>query len=175
MGKAVLTPLREDDLPRLLAWINDRELVELSAPFKPVSPEDHRAWIEAIGQRDDLALFAIRERGDGPAVGTCQLRNIDPRHGSADLTIRIGERSLWGRGLGTEAVRALVAHGFNKLGLNRIALHVFADNERAIRAYERAGFVREGLMREHSRIGGQCKDAVLMAVLRRDWDKEKEC
>ncbi|MGE4552409.1 MAG: GNAT family N-acetyltransferase [Desulfovibrionaceae bacterium] len=169
-----LTDVRAGDLPRMLEWINDPELVRLSAPFKPVSPEDHRRWFESIQDRRDVALFAIREAPGGRLIGSCQLRNIDTRHQSAELTIRIGERDCWGRGLGTEAVRLLLAHGFEALGLNRICLHVFADNQRAVRAYEKAGFVKEGLMRQHSRIDGEFKDAVLMAVLREDFSTGKE-
>ena len=168
-----LTEVRAGDLPRMLEWINDPDLVRLSAPFKPVSPEAHQHWFESTQAREDVALFAIRELPGGRLIGSCQLRGIDPRHQSAELTIRIGERDSLGRGLGTEAVRRLVAHGFEVLGLNRISLHVFADNQRAVRAYEKAGFVREGLMRQHSRIDGEFKDAVLMALLRRDWNNEE--
>ncbi|MGE4553326.1 MAG: GNAT family N-acetyltransferase [Desulfovibrionaceae bacterium] len=171
--RVALTEVRPADLPRMLEWINDRALVELSAPFKPVSPEAHRRWFESVQGRDDLALFAIREVPAGRLIGSCQLRRIDPRHHSAELTIRIGEADCRGRGLGTEAVRLLVAHGFAALDLNRICLHVFADNQRAVRAYEKAGFVREGLMRQHSRIGGAYKDAVLMALLREDFRPEE--
>lgn len=140
----MLTPLRDEDSPTLFAWINDRELVELSATFRPVTVGEHARWFAAIRRRDDVEIFGIRQVTDGRLVGSCQLNDIDRGAGTAQLQIRIGERDAWGRGYGTEAVRLLVRHAFEELDLNRVDLHVFATNERAIRAYEKAGFVREG-------------------------------
>jgi RimJ/RimL family protein N-acetyltransferase len=136
--------LRDEDSDALFAWINDRELVELSAVFRPVSRAEHDAWFAAVRARDDVAIYAIRE--DGALVGTCQLI----REGTeAELRIRIGVRTAQGRGIGTWAVRELVRRGFEELGLERIWLQVFAVNARAIRAYEKAGFttVRDGATR----------------------------
>jgi RimJ/RimL family protein N-acetyltransferase len=139
-GMAIaLEPLRDDDSDALFAWINDRELVELSAAFRPVSRAEHDAWFASVRGRDEVAIFAIRE--GGRLVGTCQL--IVDGDG-AELRIRIGEAAARGRGLGTEAVRQLVRHGFDDLALRRIWLQVFAHNERAIRVYEKAGFTRCG-------------------------------
>ena len=136
-----LEPLRDEDSDTLFAWINDRELVEQSATFRPVSREEHDAWFRAVRDpdRDDLAIYAIRE--DGRLVGTCQLL-IDGAE--AELRIRIGEPDARGRGLGTEAVRELVGIAFRDRGLSRVWLQVFAHNRRAIRAYEKAGFTRCG-------------------------------
>jgi RimJ/RimL family protein N-acetyltransferase len=134
-----LEPLRDEDSDALFAWINDRELVELSAIFRPVTRAEHDAWFASVRAREDVAVFAIRE--GGRLVGTCQLiRDGD----EAELRIRIGEPAARGRGLGTEAVRQLLAHGFDRLGLRRVWLQVFPHNARAIRAYEKAGFTRCG-------------------------------
>jgi RimJ/RimL family protein N-acetyltransferase len=134
-----LDPLRDEDSEELLRWINDPELVELSASFRPVPRAEHEAWFASVRARDDVAIFAIRE--DGRLVGTCQLLIAGDE---AELRIRIGDAGARGRGLGTEAVRGLAAHGLGERGLRRIWLQVFVDNERAIRAYEKAGFERCG-------------------------------
>jgi RimJ/RimL family protein N-acetyltransferase len=134
-----LEPLRDEDSDALFAWINDRELVELSAIFRPVTRAEHDVWFASVRAREDVAVFAIRE--GGRLVGTCQLiRDGD----EAELRIRIGEQAARGRGLGTEAVRQLLAHGFDRLGLRRVWLQVFPHNARAIRVYEKAGFTRCG-------------------------------
>jgi RimJ/RimL family protein N-acetyltransferase len=144
MSVATLEPLRDEDSDALFAWINDRELVELSAVFRPVSRAEHDAWFHSVRTRDDVAIYAIRE--DGALVGTCQLILEGTE---AELRIRIGVRSAQGRGIGTWAVGELVRRGFEELGLERIWLQVFAVNARAIRAYEKAGFttVRDGATR----------------------------
>jgi RimJ/RimL family protein N-acetyltransferase len=137
----LLEPLRDEDSDALFAWINDRELVELSAVFRPVSRAEHDTWFAAVRDRDDVVIYAIRE--DGALVGTCQLILEGPE---AELRIRIGVRTAQGRGIGSWAVAELVRRGFEELGLQRIWLQVFAVNARGIRAYEKAGFttVRDG-------------------------------
>jgi RimJ/RimL family protein N-acetyltransferase len=135
----VLDPLRDSDSDALYRWIGDRELVELSATFRPVTRAEHDAWFAAVRVRDDVEIFAIRE--DGRLVGSCQLL-VDGDE--AELRIRIGEADARGRGLGTEAVGELVRRGFGDRGLRRVWLQVFADNLRAIRAYEKSGFARCG-------------------------------
>lgn len=163
-----LTALREEDLEPLFDWINDRELVLHSSPYSPVHEADHRAWFDAIRSREDVVIFAIRKIPDGELIGTCQLLSIDPRHGTAELQIRIGERSAQGRGLGTEAVGLLLDHAFRDLDLHRVQLTVFEDNERAIQAYEKAGFRQEGRLREAAYIDGKRVDMILMGALRTD-------
>lgn len=164
----MLSPLRDEDSEALFRWINDRELVLLSAPFSAVAEVDHRRWFDAVRKRDDAVIFGIRTLGGDELVGSCQLHGIDQRHRSAELQIRIGERVAWGRGYGTEAVRLLVAYGFTKLGLHRVQLHVFATNERALRTYERAGFRREGIRRDGAFVDGAFVDVVALAILATD-------
>jgi UDP-4-amino-4,6-dideoxy-N-acetyl-beta-L-altrosamine N-acetyltransferase len=159
-----LTSLQAEDSSLLFTWINDQALVELSAPFRPVSQAEHDVWFEQIRQRQDVRIFGIRE--EGRLVGSCQLHSIHPVHRSAELQIRIGSDEARGRGVGREALRQLLRYGFEELDLHRIYLHVFVTNERAIRAYERAGFRREGILREAALIDGAWIDVVLMAVLR---------
>jgi RimJ/RimL family protein N-acetyltransferase len=63
-----------------------------------------------------------------------------------------------------------VKHGFESLNLNRIMLVVYDDNARAIRAYEKAGFVLEGSMRQARYRHGKYGDELIMSILRSEWD-----
>jgi RimJ/RimL family protein N-acetyltransferase len=164
-GNVRLTPLHEADCPILFEWINDRELVELSSTFKPVAADDHRRWFDGIQNRPDTRIFGIRLKDDPALIGTCQLLKINHSERSAELQIRIGDPSARGRGIGTEAVRQLVAFGFRELNLNRITLHVFDSNTIAQRAYEKAGFVRQGVIPAAASIGGRPVDALVMAIV----------
>ena len=161
-----LEPVRAADSERLFAWINDRELVLLSSAYSPVHEAGHSEWFESIRSRDDVVIFAIRRVADDELIGTCQLLSIDRRHRSAELQIRIGEPQAQGHGLGTEAVELLLGHAFDDLDLQRVQLHVFATNERAIRAYEKSGFEREGVLRDAVYVDGARLDVVVMAKLR---------
>ncbi|HZS30770.1 MAG TPA: GNAT family protein [Gaiellaceae bacterium] len=162
-----LAALRPEDSPVLFEWINDHDLVVLNAPFRPVSQAEHDAWFARVQERENGRIFAIRE--DDRLVGTCQLHSIHPVHRSAELQIRIGAAGARGRGVGTEALRQLLEHGFEQLHLHRIHLYVLADNERALRAYRRVGFREEGVLRDGACIDGRWVDLILMAVLDHEW------
>lgn len=160
-----LDAVTEADLPVLHRWINDRELVTLNAPFRPVGKAEHWAWFERVSECGDVVLFAIRRRSDERLVGTCQLQGIDLRHATAELQVRVGERDAQDGGLGTEAVGLLVTHAFEDLRLVRVGLHVLATNTRAIRVYEKVGFRREGVLRQAACIEGRRLDVVVMGML----------
>ena len=161
----VLGPLVEADSRQLFEWINDRALVLLNAPFRPVGSSTHRDWFESVQKREDTAIFAIREKS-GRLVGTCQLVNRNPVHKSAELQIRIGDPGDRGRGYGTAAVRQLLEFGFRDWNLHRIQLHVIEGNEAALRTYEKCGFKREGVLRQAVHIDGAYRDLIVMGVLR---------
>lgn len=168
-AKVTLTAIRDGDMENLYRWINDRESVLLNSPFRPVHYRDHAEWFDAVRRRKDIAIFAVRAAADDRLLGTCQLHSIHPIHRSAELQIRVGALNDRGRGYGKDALRRLLEHGFRDLGLNRIALQVFADNERAIRLYRNAGFAPEGALREGAFIDGEFKDILLFSMLRREW------
>ena len=164
-----LTPLTPADSPVLYQWINDREQVLFNAAYKPVSESQHQAWFASIQQREDVVIFGIRLLETGQLIGSCQLHSINFVNRTAELQIRIGSPADRGKGHGTEAVRLLLQFGFSDLNLNRIHLHVFAGNPRAIAAYEKCGFVREGLLRQGAFVDGQYIDVVVMGILREEY------
>jgi diamine N-acetyltransferase len=166
-----LTPLTADDLPRMFGWINDRELVLFNAPYKPVHEDQHKEWFETIKRRSDVALFGIRLRRTNKLIGSCQLHSIHPVNRSAEFQIRLGEVDEQGHGYGTEATRMLLDFGFKDLNLNRVYLHVFSNNAPAIRVYEKAGFVREGMLRQAAYLDGKYLDVLVMGILRQEYDK----
>jgi RimJ/RimL family protein N-acetyltransferase len=166
-GQAVsLTELREGDRDALFRWINDPDVVHFNAPYSPVHSPNHAQWFENLAKDKSRIIFAIRTADSAKLVGTIQLADIHPIHRSAELIIRIGTEANRGIGLGSEAVKLLVQFGFQHRNLLRIWLRVFADNVRAIRSYEKAGLVREGVQRRACFINGRWRDLVMMAVLR---------
>ncbi len=73
-------------------------------------------------------------------IGTAGEFDVDHRRRTAKFGIAIGERDCWGKGYGTEATRLVLDYGFVALGLHNVWLWTVGPNERAIRAYARAGF-----------------------------------
>jgi RimJ/RimL family protein N-acetyltransferase len=119
-------------------------------------------------------IFGIALRAESQQlIGFCDLSEIDRTARHARFGIVIGEPDRWGHGHGAEATRLLMRHAFEHLHLNRVWLTVHADHERAIRTYESAGFVREGVLREHAVRRGTFLDEIVMGLLARNWARGK--
>jgi RimJ/RimL family protein N-acetyltransferase len=164
-----LRALKKSDSDLFYKWITNKELVLFNAAYKPVSEFDHEKWIESVIQkRTDMVLFVIEDSKTSNVIGSCQLMHIDLLHRNAELQIRIGETASHSKGLGTDALKQLVVFGFTHLNLHRIYLHVFANNERAIKAYLKTGFTVEGSLREAAFINGKYVDIVIMSLIKQD-------
>lgn len=160
-----LAPLRSADAELMFQWINHRDLVLRSAPFKPISEAQHRAWFEQVQRRDDVAIFAIRLLDGDRLIGYCQLRAIDTVHRTAELQIRLGAADEWGKGYGTDAVERLLKFAFRDKNLHRVYLHVLSHNAAAVRIYRKTGFRKEGVMKDAAFIDGRHVDVLMMAIL----------
>jgi RimJ/RimL family protein N-acetyltransferase len=172
--RVYLAALGESDVEPLFEWINNEELVLYNSYFKPVSYEAHLAWFNRVTGDESTRIFGIRLRESDRLIGSCQLHSIHPVYKLAELQIRLGDLGLTSKGLGSEAVSLLLKYGFEELRLNRIFLTVFATNLRAIRAYEKNGFVHEGRMRQAAFLKGQYVDVLIMSILREEYYSKAE-
>ena len=102
-------------------------------------------------------------------IGVCQLHSISHVHRSAELQIRIGDDEERGKGYGGEAVRLLVGFAFSDLNLERVGLHVFSTNKRALGLYAKTGFKVEGRLRKAAYIDGVYVDIILMGLMKDEW------
>ena len=159
-----------ENLDAFRRWYADPEIARLARYTEgPMRIEEVDRFFNARAIGPDSLAMAIHVRGTDRLVGTCALSQMDGDHGSALYHITIGEKDAWGNGYGTEATRLIVGHAFETLGLHRIALTVFAFNERAKRSYETCGFSVEGRAREAIRRDGQWWDEILMSILASEW------
>jgi len=153
-------------------WYADPEVARLTRyQDGPMRTEEIQRFFEArVLGRDSMAM-AVHVRSTGRLVGTCAFSQLDADNGSALYHITIGEKDAWGHGYGTDATRLMVRHGFDTLGLHRIALAVFEFNERAIRSYLSTGFLVEGRAREAIWRDGRWWDELTMSLLESEWRK----
>lgn len=165
-GKVRLRAFREDDLKNTVAWLNNPAVTRYLLNMRPWSIPEEKAWLDRVMRNEDphSAQFVV-ETSDGEYVGSAGLVHIDPRNRCAEAGIVLGRPEEWGRGLGTDAMKALLKHGFEELNLHRIGLRVYSFNERAIRSYAKLGFVEEGRLRQAMFRHGAWHDVLLMAIL----------
>ena len=146
------------DIPAIMA-------IERGPGFEPLvgrwSEAEHEAEMAKAG-----SLYLLW-KPDEAILGFALVQDLDSRHDAAYLKrIAVAEP---GRGVGGMLLEAMLDRLFDSTAINRIALHVFPENERAVRAYLRIGFEHEGLCRENYRhLDGSYRDSLQMAVLRSD-------
>jgi RimJ/RimL family protein N-acetyltransferase len=161
----------EKDFALFERWQRHTEYARL-LDFGPImvwSAEEMRAWHEK--QTGPKYFFLIRRLSDDAPIGFIDLDGVDQLNHSAWVGIAIGEPECWSQGYGADAMRVLMRYAFMELNLHRVNLDVFADNPRAIKSYENAGFVQEGTARAMLCRDGRRWDVVYMGILRSDWDR----
>lgn len=154
-------------------WNRDSGYWRLLAaePATPYSKQQIKEFVEKelLSQQPGMFFFMIRSREDDRIIGEIGLDGIQWNHGDTFVGISIGERELWNKGYGTDAMRVLLRYAFDELNLHRVSLTVFEYNPRAIRSYEKAGFVYEGRERKFVERDGKRWDVLYMGVLREEW------
>jgi RimJ/RimL family protein N-acetyltransferase len=167
--RVYLRPVELEDMELFLAWMNDPEIHQYLARFKPLNRCEEKEWLEKLHTRPGECVFGIALKEGDRLIGTCGLRQAELPHRAADLGIAIGEPAFHGKGYGAEAMRLLLAYGFDTLGLHRIGLFVYANNARGIRCYEKCGFRREGVKREARWWNGRWWDVLEYGILEHEW------
>jgi diamine N-acetyltransferase len=176
--------LRRDersDIAKFVAWLNDPEVSHYLSINMPISMANEEQWFENMLKKTaEEQPFAIEIAKGVPGneaeawqmIGNCSYMGIDHTTHSAEVGLFIGDKSCWNKGYGTEVMRLLLDFGFGTLNLNRIFLRVDEDNRGGIRAYEKAGFVHEGRLRQAIYRDGQYHNMLIMSVIRSEWARE---
>jgi N-acetyltransferase len=146
--RVTLRPMTHADAPHLVRWANDPDFAWYQWGRRPgrfADEEAGRKWMDVITERRGV-VFVIEH--EGRPIGQANYRDLQPKGKSAEVGVGIGEPSLWGKGLGREALGLLVKHLVDDLGVHRVTLSVLAYNDRAISSYRAAGFEVEGIERD---------------------------
>lgn len=156
-----------------LEWMNDPEVTRfLESRFQPHSAESLADFIHKMSQTRDNVFCAIVLKHDHRHIGNIKLGPIDWVHRHADVGLLIGEKDCWGKGYGTEAYKMMAEHAFLTLNLHKVTAGAYVQNQASVKALARAGFVQEGLRKEHCILDGQYTDVALYAVLKDDFERQ---
>ncbi|OQQ16441.1 GNAT family N-acetyltransferase [Streptomyces sp. M41(2017)] len=167
--RTVLRPFTVDDVPVMAEILRDPDVLRLTgSPVAEFGAERLRQWYGTRSEQPDRMDLGVVDRATGELVGEAVLFEWDEHNRNCTFRILVGPSGR-DRGLGTEATRLIVGHAFEQLGMQRVSLHVFTFNPRARRAYEKAGFVAEGVERQTLLHDGEWIDAVRMSVLAHEW------
>lgn len=163
-----------EDAKATAVWMSDLEVTTHLGAFGGVfGIEDQVEWIERARRDKYNPTFAIVVREGRAMIGSISLKNVDHKRGIAEIGVLVGEKSEWGKGYGSEAVRLIADYAFLVLSLEAVHLWYWDFNARARRAYLRAGFKDAGRMRSAGALGGKRYDYVLMDLTREDFGPSK--
>lgn len=154
-----------DDTDDIVRWRNSEKVKKRFIYQGTFTKEGHENWIKTMVETGKVVQMMICEISTGKAVGSVYVRDIDEPHHKAEYGIFIGEDGARGRGYGTAAAKLMIRYCFDELKLHRLFLRVYAENARAIRSYEKAGFEKEAYLRDDVFIDGAYKDIVLMGII----------
>jgi ribosomal-protein-alanine N-acetyltransferase len=163
-----LRPLAMTDAPALFAIMSDEDAMRFwdwPAFHDPLAVSEIVAGQIADMTENRAFYWAVALEPRGPAIGACDLSEIDRHHRRAEVGF-LFNRSYWGRGYATEAMGAVVGHAFGALGFERLWARFHAGNEASRRLLARLGFVHEGTLRSHLLRGGERRDCVLYGLVR---------
>jgi [ribosomal protein S5]-alanine N-acetyltransferase len=170
--RLLLRKMRLDDAEAMFAYASDPEVTRYVLWDTHRSIEDSESFLRSATEgyeRGDFGGWGIVLKDDGAFVGTCGVdAGYAPEHARAELGYVLS-REHWGKGLMPEAVRAVIAFGFEKLSLNRVEARCIAENTASARVMEKAGMTYEGTLREREFIKGAYRDIKLYSILRREY------
>jgi len=167
-----------EDINRLILWLQDPEIYESwfgrytynQSAHLGYEPEDmlHASedeWNEVFHDphhEPHRSIFSIYQ--ESKHVGEAQL-SIDESLGDVQISVLIGNKSYWHKGLGTETVLALLEHSFLNLRMYRAWVDVPEFNTNALKMFEKIGFIHEGTFRKSRPKNGKRFNSVIMGFL----------
>ncbi|MBL8743517.1 MAG: GNAT family N-acetyltransferase, partial [Myxococcales bacterium] len=156
------------DVPALFEVFGDPEVTRywsFSAYERIEQAADLFGRIEQHFAEKTLFQWGIAETASGRVIGTTTLYQVDLRHRRGEIGFAL-RRDRWGQGLAGEAVARLIDFAFDELALHRLEADADPRNSASLALLERAGFRREGLLRERYHVNGEIQDAAVLGLLR---------
>lgn len=173
--KVYLRGVEKEDLGKFVSWINDSEVTYyMFMGDRPAHLELLiEQWEKEIKNPNEV-VFAVIDKKENIIVGSAGLYQINWISRASEYRIIIGDKRFWKKGYGTKIAELLFRYGFEKLNLNKIWLGVNSENSAAVRSYEKAGFIKEGILRQEIFRNNRFYDAIRMSILREEYEKQKK-
>ena len=171
--QTVLRPFERKDIALYRRWMEDSSTVAAlyGAPILHYKGEIEASYLDSVAKPDQMLLLMIETREGKRPVGCCFIKHIHPIHHYAEMEQMHIISECQNRGLGKDALGAVLNYLFREMNLNRVWLITHASNLKAIGLYLSLGFIKEGVLRQVHFRDWSYQDALIMAVLREDWLK----
>lgn len=144
-------------------WMNCSDVVQFTeSRWVKHSLGSLKEYIGKANRDPRELLFGIFLKDTGRHIGNIKIGAIDMRHRIGDVGILIGDRKMWGRGYGTEAIALITGHGFKKMRLNKLKAGVYANNVGSYKAFIKASYAVAGRLKKSRIYKGRFVDEILL-------------
>jgi ribosomal-protein-alanine N-acetyltransferase len=164
-----LRPPRPDDADALFELGRDPDVVRFFSWGPYTERTQAAAFIERVVDERPYEFLIVENDGDRP-IGLTGLTELSERDGRAVVGTWLG-REHWGTGANAESKALILHYAFATLGLGRVSAYAHPDNVRSLKALEKLGFAREGLLRDWHVHRGQRRDVVILGLLRAELER----
>ena len=148
-----------------VAWMNDPLITRYMESGGGETIGSVRKFVNGLFYNDDAYLFAIIDKENKQHLGNIKIYCSNFFHQRGEVGIMIGNRSYWGKGVATEAIKIITYFGFDVMKLKKISAGCHANNYGSIRAFQKSGYEIEGGLRKNNYFEGGRVDGVVLGVL----------
>ena len=165
--KIYLRPLTAvDATEEYVGWLNDPAVNQyLEVRFLKHDMDNVRKYIAQVNQDPDSVQFGMIRKDAGRHIGNIKLGPINRIHMIGEIGLMIGDKSSWGQGIATEAIKLITEYGFKVLKLHKITAGAYEPNRGSVKAFLKAGFSEEGLQKRHYRFGDTYVDGIKLGKI----------
>ncbi|MDB8555540.1 GNAT family protein [Turicibacter sanguinis] len=164
--------LEREDLELRVKWINDKETNDMFGFDWPASLGKTQNWYNQSLNDGSKVHLVVVDSETNKVIGMAGLIDINYRYKHAEVYITIGDKNFRGKGLGKEVLDLINQYGFIDLGLERLYAYNFTYNIPSQKIFEKAGYIKEGIMRKHKYKNGELRDINFYGLLREEWRSE---
>ena len=166
--------LSKTDISPFYNWINDDDVIKYSLSlFRKINTENEiKNWYSELIKNEKDITLGIFLKSTNELIGYAGICDISETNKSGEYYIFIGEKKLWGKGIGTKVTEQILQIGFLDYKLNRIMLTVSEPNIGGLKAYQKSGFKIEGSLRKASFRDNEFHDKLIMSILKSEWEEK---
>lgn len=163
-----LVPFEREYIDHVLRWFNDAEVTRYTQRAMPLFRLAEEKFVDRIAESTSDVVWAVLDENESP-IGVSGIHRIDWINRNAGTGTVLGERSVWGKGYGTEIMAVRTQWAFEELGLHRLQSECYVENAASRRCLEKTGYKLIGTARRRFWRNGAWHDLHLFEILEEDW------